>query len=267
MIRKLIFLINMKTITKIILVVAVLALLVVFTPIKGFAVSGNLKAAVQKAATASAAIRIENLKSRAAHEIDRRFAALNLVLTRISTFKHITDSDKASLTSSVKTEISNLKSLEAKIQADTDLATLKADVKSIVDSYRIFVLFIPKIHLLAASDRMLNTADEISSLSVKLQSKIQSAKAAGKDVASLEELLTDITSKVDDVKSLASKVQATVTPLSQDGYPGNRSTLLAGRDMLRTGHNDLIEASHDAQQIIKGLKSLKTPSSTSSATP
>jgi len=267
MISKLIFLINMKKITKITLIVVTLVLLVVFTPIKGFAVSDNLKAAAQKAATASAAIRIENLESRAAHEIDRRLADLSLILTRISTFKHITDSDKASLMLSVKTEITNLKSLKSKIQADTNLATLKADVKSIVDSYRVFVLFIPKIHLLAATDRMLSIADELTSLSVKLQAKIQSAKTAGKDVASLQELLDDITNKVADTKSLASTVQSTVTPLSPDGYPGNRSTLLAGRDMLRTGHNDLIEASHDAQKIIQGLKSLKTSSSTSSATP
>jgi hypothetical protein len=256
----------MKKIKKITIIIAALALLVVFTPIKSFAVSGTLKATAQKVASASATVKIENLKSRATHEIDRRLTALNLVLTRISTFKHITASDKAPLTSSVKTEISSLKSLEAKIQADTDLATLRADIKSIVDSYRIFLLFIPKIHLLAASDRMINIADELSSLSVKLQSKIQSAKAAGKDVTSLEELLDDITSKLADAKSLASNVQLTIIPLSPDGYPGNRSTLLAGRDMLRTGHNDLIEAAHDAQKIIQGLKSLKAPSSTSSAT-
>ena len=256
----------MKAFAKLTLIVTTTAVIIVLWSSSASAVSGGLKAAAQKAASGSATIRIENLKSRADHEIDRRLASLNLVLTRISTFKHITDSDKASLTSSVKTEISNLTTLKTKIAADADLVTLRTDVKSIVDSYRVFLLFIPKIHLLAASDRILTINDEITSLSTKLEQKIQSAKTGGKDVAILEDYLADMKAKTEDAKNLATKVQTTVSLLAPNGYPGNRSTLLAGRDMLKTAHTDLIEADHDAQKIIQGLKSLTTKSSTSSAT-
>ena len=255
----------MRTTNKIALIIVSIVLIGVFAPVSSFAVPNSLKAADQKQATKSATVRIENLKSRAAHEIDRRIAALNLVLTRIKTFKHLTAENKTALETSVKTEISNLKALGTKIAADTDIATLKADVKSIADSYRVFAVFIPKIHLLAASDRMLNIADELSSLADKLQIKIQSAKTSGKNVANLEELLTDMKNKIADAKSLASQIQSTVTPLAPDGYPGNRSTLLSGRSMLRTGHTDLIEAHHDAQSIIQGLKVIQTSSSTPSA--
>lgn len=255
----------MRIINKIALIIVSIVLLGVFAPNYSFAVPNSLKAADQKQATKSAAVRIENLKSRAAHEIERRIAALNLVITRIKTFKHLTAENKTALEASVTTEVSNLKALGTKIAADTDIATLKADVKSIVDSYRVFAVFIPKIHLLAASDRMVNIADELSSLADKLQTKIQSAKTSGKDVANLEDLLTDMRNKTADAKSLASQIQSTVTPLAPDGYPGNRSTLLSGRTMLRTGHTDLIEAHHDAQSIIQGLKTIQNSSSTPSA--
>ncbi len=203
--------------------------------------------------------RMDNLKNRANQEITRRIASLQKLLTRISEIKKITDSQKASFTSQVQTEINNLTTLQAKIQADTDTATLKTDVQSIVQSYRVYALFMPKIEILGAADRILTTSDQVTAEVTKLQTKIDEAKAKGKDVTTLQALLTDLQAKVTDAKLQAQNAITTVTPLTPDGYPGNKTSLESARTMIKTGHQDLLTAREDAKKIIKELLSfLKT---------
>jgi len=208
---------------------------------------------------------ISNLKLRANREIDRRIAALNKLTTRITNIKKLSSGDKSTLTSQIQTQITDLTSLKSKVDADTDLATLRSDVKSIVDSYRIFALFIPKIHLLAAADSMSQAADNLTTLAAKLQDRIQKAQAAGNDVTNLNAALSDLQAKVADAKTQYQNAENLVLPLTPDGYPANKAQLDQGRAMVKTGAQDLKTARADAVTIINGLKSMKkTPVSSPS---
>ena len=138
-----------------------------------------------------------NLKDRAAKEIERRLTSLNDLISKINGIKKITDAQKSSFSSQIQTEIVSLNTLKTKIDADTDLTALKTDVQSIIKSYRVYALFLPKINILLAADGLDNLADKLSTIAIKLETKINDAKVKGTDVATLNSLLSNLNSKTD----------------------------------------------------------------------
>lgn len=203
--------------------------------------------------------RVANLMGRADTEISRRITALNTIISKLTDIKHLTDTQKASFSSQISTEISNLTALKTKIDADTDLPTLKTDVQSIITSYRVFAFFVPQIHLLAASDKILNISDTMNDFATKLAGRITQAQNSGQDVTTIQTLLTDMQKNISDAKAQANNVITTVSALTPTGYPANLSDLQSSRKMLETARTDLVTALQDAKRIIQTLKESKTP--------
>lgn len=201
--------------------------------------------------------RINNLKNRANQEITRRITSLNNLVIRINGLKKLSDSQKAGLTSQVQTEITNLQTLQTKIQADSDFSTLRADVDSIILSYRVYALFIPEISLISSADRMQDVATNMGSIAAKLQTRITVAQAAGQNTTDLQALLTDMQAKIQDANIQAQTAISTVISLTPSGYPGNKATLQSARALIQTGHRDLVVASQDARKIVQGLHTYK----------
>lgn len=210
---------------------------------------------------------IDNLKQRAQTEITRRLTFLNDLLTKLTDIKKLSDADKASLQNQIQTQIDGLNTLQTKINSDTDLTTLRTDVKSIVNGYYIFAFFRVKISLLVAADRFATTADSLSSLEVKLDTRVQQASASGQDVSSLNVLLADMTTKIADAKAKYQAVETDLASLTAQDFPGNKSVLLSERAKLKTAYADLRAAYQDAIKIRKGLGDLgdKINNSSSSA--
>src|SRR3954470_13812945 len=99
--------------------------------------------------TISAAMqaRIATAKDRADQEIARRLSALNALNTKIQGMAKLTATEKGTLGSSITAQIAAMNDLKAKIDADPDITTLKTDIKSIAESYRIYLLVIPQGHI------------------------------------------------------------------------------------------------------------------------
>lgn len=211
--------------------------------------------------------RIANLKARADGEIDRRVLALQRLITRLSEAKKLSDAQKSSFTSQIQSQITSLNSLKTKIDSDTDLATLKTDVQSIITSYRIFALYMPKIHILAAADRMNETFDYLSQLVTKLQDRITKAQAKGIDVTALNTALGDMQAKLADAKTQYTNAQNTANALTPEGYPDNKSALQSAKNMLLTARKDLTAARNDARTIIQTLKTIKENNPSTTLTP
>lgn len=208
-----------------------------------------------------------DLKSRGDLEIQRRIEALNKLITKINSFKKLTDAQKSDLTTQVQNQINSLNSLKTKIDADTDITTLRTDVKSIITDYRIFVFFIEDINIIAASERISSVLLNISAVSDKLKTRIIQAQTDGKDVTSLNTLLANMQTKITDATTLTNSAMTEVASLSATGYPGNKTTLIDARTKIRNAYEDIKVAYSDGKQIIQSLISLgeKTESSTSSA--
>lgn len=246
-----------NTITYLVSMLAVAGTLAIGTPTVlaqaptgGIPTGAGAKAAVRQDAV------ISRLKTRADNEITRRVNALTLLSGRINDIKRLTTDQKNTLTSQITDQINALTTLKTKIDADTDLATLRTDVQSIVQSYRIFALYIPKTYIIVRADRLLDLVDAFTTLQGKLQTRIDTAKTAGDDITAMQSLMTDMTGKLADAKTQATNAINAVLPLTPDGYPGNKATLQSARTMLVTARQDIQGAHQDEKQIRQDLVKL-----------
>jgi chromosome segregation ATPase len=213
-------------------------------------------ATVQMSATAMTAA-----KARAHSELQRRVDSLNAVNTRIQGLQEVTATFKQSLQNAVQTQISAFQALDAKIQADTDAATLKTDVQSITQSYRVYALVLPQIRIAAAADRAIAIVAMMQTLGTKLNARIQAAGTAGANVTALQTALNDLATKISDANTQAQASVTTTASLAPDNgdttkMASNTAALKQGRTSLTTVGTDLKAARADIATIIKGLKAI-----------
>src|SRR3989344_864477 len=119
--------------------------------------------------------RITKAKERADQEIQRRTEMLSELNTRVQAMAHVSADEKTAISTLVAAQISALAELKTKIVAETDIAELKVDIQSIAQSYRIFMLVIPRARIDIAADKINTAATALTALSVKLQTRISGA--------------------------------------------------------------------------------------------
>lgn len=206
--------------------------------------------------------RLQDIISKGDADISQRITSLASLQTKLQSMKKLSDSDKATLISQIQAQINGLNSQKTKLDGDTDVATARADRQAIFTQFRIYMLFIPKVQILAAADAMNDAADSINSLVAKLQAKIQQFQQSGKDVSSLQTALADMQSKLADAKAQYQNAESTVLPLVPDQgdktkAQSNTAALQSAQGMIKTGAQDLKTARADIQTIVNGLKSLR----------
>ncbi len=228
----------------------------------------SLRSKVTASSTVEAT-RAERAKDKGDQEIDRRVASLNALLIRVGQMNKINEQLKATITTNIQNEISGFATLKAKIDADTDLATLKADIKSVTDSYRIYILVIPQSRLTAAADRMATVINMMASVGAKLQARINTAKTAGSDTAALEVALTDLGAKLTSAQTHAQAAVSGIAGLAPDQgdktvMAKNDAAIKASQGEIKAGTQDLVDARKDIATIVGGLGKLKANASASS---
>ncbi len=215
--------------------------------------------------------KISSAKEMADREIKRRILSMNELIGRINVMKKVNDTDKNTLNNQIKAQIDALNALNAKIQADTDPAVLKEDIKLITESYRIYALVMPRNKIIAHADRIVSTAEELGTAGAKLETRILEAKTAGKDTTKLETTLADMKAKVADAVLQAQNAVAAVVSLVPDQgdktvMKTNQDAMAKARTALKTGIVDLKAAQSDAKTIRNSLRALK-PATTTNITP
>lgn len=221
-------------------------------------------------ATATTNVRTKAMTAaitRADKEIARRIASLNDADTRVQAMQQVTPAFKTSLSAAIQAQIAALNTLQTKIDADTDLATLKTDVQSVTKSYRIYALVLPQVRIAAAADRAVAIATMMSTLGTKLQARIAAAQSAGLDTTALSAALTDMNAKLSDVNSQAqAAVSATVSLAPDNGdktiMASNAAVFKTARKDLQTAQQNLVAARKDITIILKGLKVSTTATTT-----
>jgi hypothetical protein len=226
-------------------------------------VAAAVPAGAQTATTGPArAQQLALLKARGDAEIARRITTLDQLAARMSTSRHITDADRTRLTNETSTEKAGLTSLKAKIDADTDLATLRQDLHRIVVDFRVYVLVVPQVHLTGAADAALSAADRLAAISTRLQTLLDQAATAGNDGNVLRSQLADANAKIAAAKQLAGPLPDKLAVLTPSGYPGNRDVLVSARDALRTARSDLRSARDSIRQVVSSLRPARTTTTT-----
>jgi hypothetical protein len=188
--------------------------------------------------------KLAKLKNKATKEINRRIAKLNMVLKLIDKIKNLTESQKSTLTTQVHAEIDKLNASQAKISGASDLATLKAEIKSLDNSYKAFALYVPKIQIIAKADKVLATVEKLSDLATKLE---------GTDAAT-DAILADMKKQLADAKTSAQAAIDAVIPLTPGEHSSNKTSLQNARKLLQAAQTSLKAANKDAKQLRKESK-------------
>ena len=212
-----------------------------------------------------------SLKTGADAKIDARISVLNTLEARINQMQRVSDSEKASLDTTLEASLSDMASLKAKIDADTDGPTLKADIQTITKSYRIYLLVLPQGRIVATGDRVMTISGLLDTLSGKLQTRITAAGQAGQNITSLSASLSDMNAKDSDATVQAQAAITEVAGLVPDNgdnsiYQSNQTALKDARAKLKVAITDLKTARQDAGIIVKGLESMKLSVSGSATT-
>lgn len=244
------------------------------TPALAQTVNGSVNATVQSSpasvsVSANVSAKITTAKQKADQEIQRRIQKLTDLSTKVQGMAKVSAEAKASLASAVQSQISELTSLQVKIDADTDTATLKTDIQSIAKSYRIFMLVIPQAMIEVASDKIQTATAQFTSLSTKLQGRIAAGQAAGKDTTSVSASLTDMNAKIADANVQAAAAVSHVQGLQPDNgdktvMAANDAALKQSRADLKIAQSDLEAARQDAKSIVQTVQSWKLGASASS---
>jgi hypothetical protein len=197
-------------------------------------------------------VRLEAAKKVATGAITRRVLALRQLTTAAKSSLRVSEADRTALMTQLQDQINGLSGLNARIQGDTDEATLRADAQKIVDDYRVYVLTLPKARGIVVSDIELNAADRLTKLADRLSAAID--QASGKDTTRAKADLAALRAKLAPVTGAVSPLPAALLALQPAGYPDNHTTLEQTRVALRTGRTALEDAATLARAVIADLK-------------
>jgi hypothetical protein len=205
---------------------------------------------------------VEALKQTCEAGIDKRLASLGELQGKVSSSTYLTAGSKATLLGEIGAENDGLGALRVKVAGDTDRPTLVADCRSIVEHYRVYLLMIPKAHLMIASDAAAAIGQKLSDLAPRLQADIEKATAAGKDTAVAQRDLHNLNAAVSAGTAGAAPVDGLVNftlPLNPSEYPADEQTVKTARTDIGTAHTNFVQARSDARQVVADLNALRTP--------
>ena len=206
--------------------------------------------------TSNEKARLQNIINKGDQEIARRLASLSTFLSKINAATKLTASDKATLTAEVNATIDGLNALKVKLDGETTVAAARTDVQSIYTEYRVYALVAPKVALVKVADDQQVAEQKLQTLIQKFQTRLNAAKAQGKNVSALEAALSDMTQKVNASASASSAIQAKVISLQPTDYNNDHAILSGDSAQLKAAHADNVAAYQDAKRIVAGLKGL-----------
>jgi hypothetical protein len=218
--------------------------------------AGKGVCATQATAAKTAGATIDALRAFGDCEINRRFTTLSDLSSKITGSKVLTPSDASALQGIVSSTQSGLTSLKATIDSETGLVALKADVIKIATDYRVYLLVMPQVNLVNASDAVLAAQAKFSQVNTTLAARIAAAKAAGKDTTAAQTDLDAMNAAVTQAVGLASPEPAALLPLTPAEYDGGTAgpVLTSARTALGSARDQLKSAIADAKACRDALK-------------
>jgi hypothetical protein len=183
-----------------------------------------------------------------------RIGALDTAIAKITAAQDIGSSDRATILATLSGDVAGMNTVEAKIAADTTVATAAADYKTIFTSYRVYAVAIPQSRLAAAADRMTSTT--IPKLT-DAQSRL-SAALAGPDVSestpALLADLADMSSQITAAGTALEGIAARSLAVTPSAYNSNQSVMAPIRTAVTTAIADLKKASADGKTVLAAIK-------------
>ncbi|HEX4444097.1 MAG TPA: hypothetical protein VHZ81_11040 [Galbitalea sp.] len=183
-----------------------------------------------------------------------RIAKLGAAIAKVNAAKGLTSSDRSTILGTLNGDVAGMNTVEAKIAADTTVASAAADFATIFTTYRVYAVALPQARIAAAADRMTETT--IPRLSAA-QSRLAAAlagKDASKSTPALQADLTDMQSKISAATDALDGVSASALAVTPADFNSNHSVLAAARSSVKTAVTDLKAATADGKTIRTAIK-------------
>jgi hypothetical protein len=192
--------------------------------------------------------------------IAARQVSLSTLNSRVTTqFKagRISSSDNATLTSDIASNESGLSALKARLDADTDATTARADFRSIYTTFRIYAVVLPRDYHELWLDMIIHKDNQLQGHETLIQDAINGAPASVQ--AQANQLFTDYKTQVTNSLAQAAAAQQIIpqlTPAAFNSDPTSyKTTLTTYKTDIRTAAQDTKTAIYDLSQIVQLLKS------------
>jgi len=183
-----------------------------------------------------------------------RIGSLNTAIAKITAAQDIGSSDRSEILATLNGDVAGMNTVEAKIAADTTVATASADYKTIFTTYRVYAVAIPQSRLAAAADR--ETSTTIPRLT-DAQTKLSAALAgpdAGKSTPALQADLSDMSAQVSAATAALNGIAAESLAVTPSAYNSNHSVLEPIRSAVKSAIADLTKASTDGKTVLAAIK-------------
>ncbi|MDI1465818.1 hypothetical protein QEZ54_33085 [Catellatospora sp. KI3] len=182
--------------------------------------------------------------------IDGRLAVLRANGVAINNAARLSDGHQAALKAILDQAVTGLTELKAKVAGETTLEALKADARSMVEDYRVYILVQKQVHLTLAADVETAAVARLRTAYDKLGKAIAAAKAAGKDVGDAEAKLADMKAQLDKAEAAVSGVaDALLAVKPGPDAEAIKAQTQAARGKVRDGRTALKAAIADAKAI------------------
>ncbi|MEU8003253.1 hypothetical protein AB0B66_19015 [Catellatospora sp. NPDC049111] len=204
---------------------------------------------------ADQAANLANAKKLTTVRIDGRLALLRAEGVAIRNAARLTDAHQAALQKIIDADIAGLTELRAKVATETTAEAVRADARSMVEDYRVYLLVRPQVHLTVAADVESAALARLRTLHDKLAQAVAAAKSAGKDVGDAEAKLAHLKSELDATESALSGLADDLLAVQ----PGPDAAAIkaktaAARTDVRTARTHLRAAVADAKALRTLLK-------------
>lgn len=204
---------------------------------------------------ADQAANLANAKKLTTVRIDGRIAVLRASGLAIRNAARLTDAHQAALQKIIDADIAGLTELRAKVAAETTSEAVRADARSMIEDYRVYLLVRPQIHLTVAADVASATLTRLRTVHDKLAQAVAAAKSAGKDVGDAEAKLAHLKSELDATEPVLSGLADDLLAVRPGpDAPAIKAKTTAARADVRTARTHLRAAITDAKAIRTLLK-------------
>jgi hypothetical protein len=185
---------------------------------------------------------------------EARIASLDTAIPKVTANAYLSTADRSAILGTLNADRAAMQSLQAKIAADTDVATAQSDVQSIFTGYRVYAVAIPQSFYAASADGLTDSA--IPAL-LTAQKALQAALAGldkAKDTPAIDAQMTDLANQIATAQASSAGVSAFALSVSPAAYDANHGIWGDTRATVKTAAQAAKAASADAKAVKAALQ-------------
>ncbi|MEK9165853.1 MAG: hypothetical protein AAB525_03295 [Patescibacteria group bacterium] len=199
------------------------------------------------------------LQNLGATMIDKRVAAIAKYDSLLAKTKYVTETTLTQVRGELSRVSSELGTLKTKIQGETDIAILKADIKSIVNNYRVYQVFLPQSAGIVSVDRMKTYEAKLNELKNKISQKADELEGQGKDASAIRNLISLAEGNISTGTGHIATAESKFTSMTIADPEGARTLKLEGRTALISAKQSFSEARKNMRDAVQEIKKLAQP--------